>query len=112
MSLPGNIPYVWITSLKAKNASVSDGDGVVRLDRQYLFPLGDTLLTISSHTDETSNVYALMRGLDEPGDYNLAYKINQDIIMQGLLHTRGIISIKTIVMILISINLMSPVQAK
>jgi len=75
MPLP-DIPYVWITSLENYNSSVKDGDGVVRLDRQYLLTPGDTLKTYFYHTDESKDYYSIIRGLDEPNEIKYAYKIN------------------------------------
>ncbi len=82
MSLSRNIDYTWITS---NNGGLGQGDGVVRLDRQYLFGIGDTLLTNVYHTDEPSDIKSLIRGIDEPDTYQLAYTIKQDNLYRGFI---------------------------
>jgi hypothetical protein len=90
--LPNNIKYTWITS----DYLIGGGDKVVDLKRQWLygtdnnnikrpypFGIADTLLTHLFHTDETSDKWSIVRGLDEPGDYNLAYQIELDVRYSG-----------------------------
>jgi pimeloyl-ACP methyl ester carboxylesterase len=81
MPLPQDIPYTWITS----DILGFDGDGIVDIDRQWLYnefdvptPDGitDTLLTNKNHLAETSDIHSIVRGLDEPDNYQLAYIIN------------------------------------
>ncbi len=69
MQLPGDVEYIWIVS----DEGVLNGDGAVRLDRQYLDSKGDTLLIHRLHSHETSNYRAILRGLDEPDDSQKAY---------------------------------------
>lgn len=87
MTLPENIKYTWITS----DVDGDNGDGVVALQRQYLYDsngivmpsTADTLLTTKVHTSETHDVRVLMRGLDEPSNKNLAYKIKRNVFYKG-----------------------------
>lgn len=72
MPLPTNVEYAWITS----DFMGSGGDGVVRLDRQYLYNVGDTLLTNRFHSPgEGSDYTSILRGLDEPDEHDLAYDL-------------------------------------
>ncbi|MFA6978909.1 MAG: T9SS type A sorting domain-containing protein [Ignavibacteriaceae bacterium] len=77
--LPQDIKYIWIVS-----KSTLTGDWVVSADRQWLYDLdkkavpaglADTLMTNRIHTNETSDYYSIIRGLDEPDSPSLAYKI-------------------------------------
>ena len=67
-----NIEYTWITS---KWTIFLDGDGVVKLSRQYVHSIGDTLRTNKLHTDEPKDTYSIIRGLDEPDNPEFAYKL-------------------------------------
>ena len=67
--LQGNIDYTWIVS----DEGLLNGDGAVRLDRQYLDSKGDTLLIHRLHLNETSDYRAIIRGLDEPDESQKAY---------------------------------------
>lgn len=92
MPLPENIEYTWITS----NSNIANGDRVVDLKRQWLhttvngseksYPLyiSDSLLTDQFHTDEPSDYYSIIRGLDEPDQPGLAYELNLDETITGL----------------------------
>lgn len=80
MPLPTNIPYHWITS----KMSMTSGDGIVDLDRQFiqnskyqLLPLGitDSTLTNRAHWKETTEYAEILRGLDEPGNIDFAYNV-------------------------------------
>ena len=98
MPLPDNIRYTWITS----DIPLDDGDGVVALDRQWLFSgstpepsdgtphrLTDTTLTNYSHLNANSDVNVIIRGLDE-GDYPVfAWKVQLDNLMGGLVQVRS-----------------------
>lgn len=83
MPLPDNIKYTYITSIWA--GWVGDiGDGAVAINRQWLHnednipvPLGitDTCLTRVFHTSEGGDYFSILRGMDEPADFNFAYGI-------------------------------------
>jgi pimeloyl-ACP methyl ester carboxylesterase len=80
--LSGNVKYTWITS---DDGGLGEGDNVVRLDRQYLYTTGDTLLTDKTHGEEPNDFYTIIRGLDEPSSFSLAYAITLGITVQGLI---------------------------
>jgi len=91
LPLPLNIEYTWITS-----NYTGSGDGVVHLNRQWLYngsgnpsPVGraDTLLTNKFHTDETSDYRSIIRGLDEPDNMSFAYPIKFDSTYSGFITT-------------------------
>ncbi|MCZ6702656.1 MAG: alpha/beta fold hydrolase, partial [Ignavibacteria bacterium] len=82
MPLPTNVEYTWITS---DNGDPGQGDGVVRRDRQFILGNGDTLLTNVDHTDEPSDFITILRALDEPNNYELAYEIQFDNPIAGLI---------------------------
>ncbi len=67
-----NIEYTWITS---QWLFFVDGDGVVKLRRQFIEDVGDTLKTNKLHTDEPKDKHSIIRGLDEPDSKNYAYLI-------------------------------------
>jgi pimeloyl-ACP methyl ester carboxylesterase len=87
MPLPTNTSYIWIRSDGATPSQQNPGDGVVELDRQWLYetvnsnqvpsPIGaaDTLLSHKDHADEAKDYSSVLRGLDEPdlpGYYDIA----------------------------------------
>jgi len=82
LPLPLNIEYTWITS----NLNSLGGDGFVDLERQWLYngdiPApennADTLLIDKFHLDETEDYVTIIRGLDEPDSFDLAYEIGYD----------------------------------
>ncbi len=83
MPLPLNIKYTYMTSVWATWDGVS-GDGAVDINRQWLHnesdlptPLGltDTTLSDIVHTDEASDYKNIIRGIDEPKRFDLAYKL-------------------------------------
>lgn len=83
MELPQNIKYTWITSIWANWGGNLYGDGAVNIHRQWLYegntpaPVGitDTLLTNVFHTSEGSQYKYIIRGMDEPSTYSLAYNL-------------------------------------
>ncbi len=85
MLLPTNIKYTWITSIWSEWNSLV-GDGAVNIDRQWLnsggipAPVGvtDTLMTNLIHTSEGGSYYDIIRGLDVPKDFGLAYNLKLD----------------------------------
>jgi len=93
-SLPAGISYSWIVS-QWLNSLLIDGDGCVRLQRQFpwvqkkngkpLIEVGDTLMTHVLHTDETKDYSSLIRGLDEPDNISLAYEIGSSSITKGFI---------------------------
>lgn len=91
MGLPSNINYVWIVS----KFGSTNSDGIVRVDRQYLYTIGDTLETIGFHTAEGSDYRAIIRGLDEPGDFELAYAIHPTTEANSPAEFQGVISYQT-----------------
>jgi hypothetical protein len=83
-TLPSSIDYTWIVS----KYGILDGDIAVRLERQYPWDetgqqVGDTLMMYKIHNEETKDVYSVVRGLDEPDTYQLAYKILSDVKYLG-----------------------------
>jgi len=87
MPLPENIKYTYATSIWIGWDVGIIGDGAVAITRQWLYdnennpiPLGvtDTLLTDVFHTNEGNDYLTAIRGLDEPDNFNLAYKLNPD----------------------------------
>jgi len=91
MPLPTNIKYTYITSIWIGWDVGLIGDGAVSIDRQWLYdennnpvPLGitDTLLTNVFHTNEGDEYFTVIRGLDEPNSFSLAYglKLNRETI--------------------------------
>ncbi|RCH54890.1 hypothetical protein DJ568_10445 [Mucilaginibacter hurinus] len=70
-----NIPKTWIAS--------SD-DGLVPLQSQYINAT-DTLMINKFHTDETSDYYSLLRGLDEPAEIASAYSIAENSTTKGFI---------------------------
>jgi hypothetical protein len=96
LPIPRNIRYTWITSLFTLT-----GDGVVDIDRQWLFtstrnayPVGltDTLMTNKFHTSEAGDYLSLLRGLDEPGAdmIDMAYELTLNKQYRGAItHTTG-----------------------
>lgn len=91
MPLPTNIKYTYITSIWIGWNIGLIGDGAVSIDRQWLYdenanpvPLGitDTLLTDLFHTSVPNEYVTIIRGMDEPKSFSLAYdlKLNQEII--------------------------------
>ncbi|MFN0159279.1 MAG: lipase family alpha/beta hydrolase, partial [Bacteroidota bacterium] len=88
MPLPLDIPYTYLTS----NSSGS-GDGIVDLDRQWLHAgstalptgLADTILMLTPHLEETGDTYPIVRAIDEPDTYALAYSIELNNSYKGLI---------------------------
>jgi pimeloyl-ACP methyl ester carboxylesterase len=85
MPLPTNIKYTYITSIWIGWNIGLIGDGAVSIERQWLHdqndnpvPLGitDTLLTDVFHTNEGNDYLTVIRGLDEPNSFSLAYELN------------------------------------
>jgi pimeloyl-ACP methyl ester carboxylesterase len=85
MPLPTNIKYTYITSIWIGWNIGLIGDGAVAIERQWLHdqndnpvPLGitDTLLTDVFHTNEGNDYLTVIRGLDEPNSFSLAYELN------------------------------------
>jgi len=85
MPLPTNIKYTYMTSIWIGWNVGLTGDGAVDINRQWLYndynipvPIGitDTLLTDVFHTDEGHDYFTIIRGIDEPKLFNLAYELN------------------------------------
>lgn len=92
MPLPNNIRYTWLTSIWIGWDIGLIGDGAVDINRQWLYdenqnpvPLGlaDTCLTDVFHTNEPDDYRTLVRGLDEPQQFNLAYQLNPQDSLNG-----------------------------
>lgn len=91
MPLPQNIRYTWLTSIWADWASSLTGDGAVDIERQWLHEngqpvpegLADTCLSNVFHTSEGGDYATFMRGLDEPGQFSLAYFISPGDSING-----------------------------
>ncbi len=84
MPLPLNIKYTYMTSIWADWGGSLVGDGAVNIHRQWLHnssniptPAGLTDTTLSNilHTSEGSDYYNIIRGIDEPKRFDLAYKL-------------------------------------
>lgn len=93
MPLPLNIQYLWITSVYNNRSD----DFIVDINRQWLhneyyesMPLNisDTLLTHDFHSDEGGDYVQIIRGLDEPKDYQLAYHVDKNVYYSGLITTQ------------------------
>lgn len=93
-SLPSKVSYCWIVSQwKDWMDPVYEGDGLVRLERQFpwtkrvngspLIEIGDTLMTYLLHTDENKDYNTIIRGLDEPDNNSLAYEIGSSDVIKG-----------------------------
>ncbi len=87
MPLPTNIKYTYLTSIWIGWNIGLIGDGAVAIERQWLHdennnpvPLGitDTLLTNVFHTSEGNDYLTVIRGLDEPKQFDLAYELDLD----------------------------------
>ncbi len=92
MPLPNNIRYTWLTSIWIGWDIGLIGDGAVDINRQWLYdenqnpvPLGlaDTCLTNVFHTNEPDDYSTLLRGLDEPQQFNLAYQLTPQDSLNG-----------------------------
>jgi pimeloyl-ACP methyl ester carboxylesterase len=88
MPLPLNILYTWITS----NFNNLGQDGLVELSRQYLYSgssilpaTADTLLINTNHIFEPNNIYAIIRGLDEPSGKDFSYKLIPNTFTTGFI---------------------------
>jgi len=81
MHLPDDVLYSWIIS---DNGGLGDGDGVVRLDRQWLYGVGETITINDDHNDEPNNYPAIIRALDEADYPGYAYKIQTNESYDGL----------------------------
>ena len=80
---PENISQTWIVSSAAQVNGVWT-DGAVLKTSQYIDP-ADTIETIGTHQQEKTNIYALIRGLDEPGESELAYEIGENSTNKGFI---------------------------
>lgn len=84
MPLPLNIKYTYLTSIWTDWGGNLIGDGAVNINRQWLHsgntpsPAGltDTTLNDIFHTSEGSDYYNIIRGIDEPHRFDLAYTLN------------------------------------
>jgi len=112
MPLPKDILYTWIISdvNKGENPTCINalalfcsgfcqdeneppGDGAVLLEKQYLHenktitPIGSsyTILTHTDHTEEGKDFEAIIKGLDEPDSFTLAYEIKDRQGVIGLI---------------------------
>jgi len=86
MPLPLNIKYTYMTSIWGTWSGIT-GDGVVDIHRQWLHnsfnqptPLGltDTTLHDVFHTSEGGDYEYVIRGIDEPKRFDLAYKLKMN----------------------------------
>jgi len=83
----------WFCSGSCKDGEEPSGDGSVLLERQYLYingksaPIGNsyTLLIHTDHDNEGNDYEAIIRGLDEPESFTLAYEINNNQSIIGLI---------------------------
>lgn len=85
MPLPLNIKYTYMTSIWIGWDIGLIGDGAVDINRQWLYDedripvpynITDTLLSDVFHTSEGNDYLTLIRGLDEPKQFSLAYGLN------------------------------------
>lgn len=81
-TLLNTVDYTWIVS------SVGElGDEAVRWDRQLPWDetgtIGDTILIHKLHHNETKDVHNIIRGMDEPDIYQLAYNIEINSTYSG-----------------------------
>lgn len=84
MPLPLNIKYTYMTSIWSDWGGNLIGDGAVNINRQWLHNgntpspsgLADTTLNDIFHTSEGSDYYNIIRGIDEPKRFDLAYKLH------------------------------------
>ena len=82
MPLPQNIRYTWLTSIWIGWDIGLIGDGAVNIERQLLYvadqpvPAGltDTCMSDVFHSSEGNDYFTILRGLDEPQQFHLAYK--------------------------------------
>ncbi|MDA3909903.1 MAG: alpha/beta fold hydrolase [Bacteroidales bacterium] len=82
MPLPENIRYTWLTSIWIGWDVGLIGDGAVDINRQWLYvdeqavPAGitDTCMTDVFHSSEGNDYFTVIRGLDEPHQFDLAYR--------------------------------------
>lgn len=97
MPLPTNIRYTYNTSIFGTFAGLT-GDGAVAIDRQWLYdsdsvpvPLGlaDTLFNTIFHTREGDDYKYVIRGLDEPERFDLAYTLDFDRTVIGFIALRS-----------------------
>jgi hypothetical protein len=91
MPLPLNIKYTYMTSIWIGWDVGLIGDGAVNINRQWMhdeynipvpYNITDTLLTDVFHTSEGNDYLTLIRGLDEPKQFDLAYELDleQEVI--------------------------------
>lgn len=86
MPLPLNIKYTYMTSIWANWGGNLVGDGAVNINRQWLHvgntpvPVGltDTTLHDIVHTSEGGDYEYVIRGIDEPKRFDLAYKLQMN----------------------------------
>jgi len=79
---PENISRTFIVS----SSILGGGDDlVVPTISQYMLDPKDTIRTRGSHLAEPTNIYALIRGLDEPDEKELAYEIGENSTNKGFI---------------------------
>ena len=86
MPLPLNIKYTYMTSIWTDWGGSLVGDGAVNINRQWLHigntpvPAGltDTTLHDILHTSEGGDYEYVIRGIDEPHRFDLAYKLQMN----------------------------------
>lgn len=98
MPLPLNITYTYITS----NYLGLGTDLAVSLNKQWLYngsvpspsAISDTLLTNKNHIQETGDYRSIIRGLDEPDNFNYAYEVQSGKTYTGFitLQSKGVTS--------------------
>ncbi|KAF0130022.1 MAG: esterase/lipase/thioesterase [Bacteroidetes bacterium] len=89
-----DISRTWIVSTKDCGVSSflipGEDDGVVSISSQYISPQ-DTIMTHTAHLSvlgtpsETKDIFALIRGLDEPHEKEFAYKVKNSSTTKGFI---------------------------
>jgi len=83
MPLPLNIEYTYMTSVWADWGESFSGDGAVAIQRQWLhvgdvptpFGITDTTLNDIDHLSESHDHVTIIRGIDEPEHFEMAYRL-------------------------------------
>ncbi len=91
MPLPLNIEYTYMTSVWADWGESFAGDGAVAIQRQWLHdgdvptPIGiaDTTLNNIDHLSESHDHVTIIRGIDEPEHFEMAFRLVPDFSVIG-----------------------------